>query len=63
MPGTILSVEVKEGQQVEVGQVLCVLEAMKMKNPLRATRAGTITEICIAAGMTVPYGEVLIRTA
>jgi glutaconyl-CoA/methylmalonyl-CoA decarboxylase subunit gamma len=63
MPGTILSLEVKEGQQVEVGQVLCILEAMKMKNPLRATHAGTVTEICVAAGMTVPYGEVLIRTA
>jgi glutaconyl-CoA/methylmalonyl-CoA decarboxylase subunit gamma len=63
MPGTILSVEVKEGEPVEVGQVLCVLEAMKMKNPIRATHAGTVTEICVAAGMTVPYGAVLIRTA
>jgi biotin carboxyl carrier protein len=63
MPGTILSIEVKQGQQVEIGQVLCVLEAMKMKNPIRATRAGTVAEICVAAGMTVPYGEVLIRTA
>jgi len=63
MPGTILSVEVKADQQVEVGQVLCVLEAMKMKNPLRATHAGTIAEVCVAAGMTVPYGEVLIRLA
>jgi glutaconyl-CoA/methylmalonyl-CoA decarboxylase subunit gamma len=63
MPGTILSVEVKEGQRVEVGQVLCILEAMKMKNPLRAAHAGTVTEIRVAAGMTVPYGEVLIRTA
>ena len=63
MPGTILSVDVKVGQQVDVGQVLCVLEAMKMKNPIRATHAGTIAEICVAAGMTVPYGEVLIRLA
>ena len=63
MPGTILSVEVKEGEQVEVGQVLCVLEAMKMKNPIRATHPGTVAEICVAAGMTVPYDAVLIRTA
>ncbi len=63
MPGTILSIEVKEGQQVDVGQVLCVLEAMKMKNPLRATHPGTITEVCVEPGRTVPYGEVLIRLA
>ena len=63
MPGTILSVDVKEGQQVEVGQVVCILEAMKMKNPIRATHTGTVAEICVAAGMTVPYGAVLIRTA
>ena len=63
MPGTVLSVPVKEGQQVEVGQVLCVLEAMKMKNPIRATHPGTISEICVEVGRTVPYGEVLIRLA
>ena len=63
MPGTILSIEVKEGQQVDVGQVVCVLEAMKMKNPIRATHAGTVAQICVTAGMTVPYGEVLVRLA
>ena len=63
MPGTILSVDVKEGQPVEVGQVVCILEAMKMKNPIRATHTGTVAEICVTAGMTVPYGAVLIRTA
>jgi biotin carboxyl carrier protein len=36
---------------------------MKMKNPIRATHAGTVAEICVTAGMTVPYGAVLIRTA
>jgi glutaconyl-CoA/methylmalonyl-CoA decarboxylase subunit gamma len=63
MPGTILSIEVKKGQQVEVGQVLCVLEAMKMKNPIRATHPGTIAEVCVEPGRTVPFGEVLIRLA
>jgi len=63
MPGTILSVQVKTGQRVEVGEVLCVLEAMKMKNPIRATHPGTITEICVEPGRTVPYGEVLFRLA
>ena len=54
MPGTILSVDVKVGQQVEAGQVVCVLEAMKMKNPIRATHAGTVVEIRVAAGRPWP---------
>ncbi len=63
MPGTILSVAVTVGQSVEVGQVVCVLEAMKMKNPLRATQAGTITEILVQPGQTVPHGALLARLA
>ena len=63
MPGTILSVEVNVGQRVEVGQVLCVLEAMKMKNPIRATHPGTVAEVYVHPGRTVPHGEVLIRLA
>ena len=43
--------------------MVCVLEAMKMKNPIRATHAGTVAEICVAAGKTVAYGEVLVRLA
>jgi len=61
MPGTILSVEVRLGQPVEPGQVLCVLEAMKMKNPIRATQPGTVAEICVEAGKTVAHGELLVR--
>ena len=63
MPGTILSVEVVVGQQADTGQVLCVLEAMKMKNPIRAMHPGTVAEICVQPGQTVPYGAVLIRLA
>jgi glutaconyl-CoA decarboxylase len=63
MPGTILTIEVTVGQSVEIGQVVCVLEAMKMKNPLRAAQAGTVTEILVQAGQTVPHGAVLIRLA
>ncbi len=63
MPGTILSVNVVVGQSMDTGQVLCVLEAMKMKNPIRATHPGTVVEICVQPGQTVPYGEVLIRLA
>ena len=61
MPGTILSVAVALGQRVDAGAVVCVLEAMKMKNPIRASRAGTVAEIAVEAGQTVPYGRVLIR--
>lgn len=63
MPGTILTVDVKVGQAVESGQVVCVLEAMKMKNPIRAHAAGTVTEIAVQAGQTVAYGDLLIRLA
>jgi len=60
MPGTILSVAVEIGLTVEAGQVVCVLEAMKMKNPIRATHAGTVTEIAVRAGQTVAYGNLLV---
>ncbi len=63
MPGTILTVDVTIGQAVESGQVVCVLEAMKMKNPIRAHAAGTVTEIAVQAGQTVAYGDLLIRLA
>jgi glutaconyl-CoA decarboxylase len=63
LPGTILSIQVNVGQKVEAGQVLCVLEAMKMKNPIRATDAGTVAEVAIEAGQTVAYGDLLVRLA
>jgi biotin carboxyl carrier protein len=63
LPGTILSVEVSVGQQVEAGQVLCVLEAMKMKNPIRAAHPGRVVELRVQTGQTVPQGEMLVRLA
>jgi len=63
LPGTILSIAVNVGQRVEAGQVLCVLEAMKMKNPIRATHAGTVAEVAIETGQTVAYGDLLVRLA
>lgn len=63
MPGTILSVDVKVGQPVESGQVVCVLEAMKMKNPIRANLAGTVDEVAVTPGQTVAYGELLVKLA
>jgi len=61
MAGTVVSIEVTPGQQVGAGEVLCVLEAMKMKNPLRSPAAGTVTEIVAQAGQSVAYGDVLVR--
>jgi len=61
MPGTILTVDTQIGQSIEAGHVVCVLEAMKMKNPIRATHAGVIAEIAVQPGQTVAYGALLVR--
>jgi glutaconyl-CoA decarboxylase len=63
MPGTILSVDVRVGQVIEAGQVVCILEAMKMKNPIRASFGGTVSEVSVTAGQAVAYGHVLVRVA
>ena len=59
MPGTILDIAVKAGDQVEQGDTLCNLEAMKMKSPIRATNAGTIAQVLVSEGQNVGYGDVL----
>jgi propionyl-CoA carboxylase alpha chain len=60
MPGLIISVGVAEGQDVKAGQELCVLEAMKMENVLRAERDGTIAEVTIKPRDTVAADQVLL---
>ncbi len=59
MQGTIVKVLVKEGDEVDVGQPVCVLEAMKMENNVNADRAGTVTEIRVASGDAVGPGDVI----
>jgi acetyl-CoA/propionyl-CoA carboxylase biotin carboxyl carrier protein len=59
MQGTIVKVEVTEGQVVAAGDLIVVLEAMKMEQPLTAHKAGTITSLNAEAGTTVPTGTVL----
>ena len=59
MPGTILSVNVSEGQQVDSGEVLMILEAMKMENEIVAPCAGTIRKILVGKGSTVDTGAAL----
>jgi biotin carboxyl carrier protein len=61
IPGVVISINVKIGEQVEHGQELMVLEAMKMKNAIRATRSGSIAEVYVAAGDTVSHGQALLE--
>jgi len=63
IPGTILAVSVKEGQDVAFGQELCTLEAMKMKSAIRANRAGKIAAIRVAAGDKVSQNQALMDFA
>lgn len=60
IPGTIIAVSVQPGDRVEHGQELCVLEAMKMKNAIRATRAGTVSKVHVAVGSQVRQGQPLV---
>lgn len=59
MPGTILSVNVSEGQSVSAGEVLFVLEAMKMENEIVAPVSGTVTKVAASKGSTVATDAVL----
>ncbi len=59
MQGTIVKVLVAPGDQVEVGQTVCVLEAMKMENAVNAEKAGTVKEVKVAAGDSVGPGDVI----
>lgn len=61
MPGVILSVDVAPGASVTRGQSLMILEAMKMKNELKAPRDGVIAEIYVTANQQVKFGETLVR--
>ncbi|MHB1582584.1 MAG: biotin/lipoyl-containing protein, partial [Acidimicrobiales bacterium] len=60
MQGTIVKVLVAVGDTVEVGQTVCVLEAMKMENAITAEVAGTVKEVRIAAGDSVGGGDVVV---
>ena len=59
VPGTILEVLVSEGQSIEKGTALMVLEAMKMQNSLMAGAAGTVTKLHVEEGALVMKGDVL----
>jgi acetyl-CoA/propionyl-CoA carboxylase biotin carboxyl carrier protein len=59
MQGTVLSVPVADGGEIEAGQVICVIEAMKMENEVRAHRAGAVRNLTVEAGQPVTTGQVI----
>ena len=63
MPGNILRIEVTAGQSVKAGQVLLILEAMKMENEIVAPRDGTVAQIVTSKGATVETGAPLVVLA
>jgi acetyl-CoA/propionyl-CoA carboxylase biotin carboxyl carrier protein len=59
MQGTVLAVQVAEGDTVEAGQVICIVEAMKMENEVHAHRAGTVTDLTVTPGQAVTTGQAI----
>ena len=60
MPGNVLDVKVSVGQQVKKGDVLLILEAMKMENEINAPKDGTVAQVTVTKGATVDSGAVLV---
>jgi propionyl-CoA carboxylase alpha chain len=61
MPGVVVSIAVQEGQTVEEGQPLCIVEAMKMENLLRAERKARVKAINAAPGQSLGVDEVIME--
>jgi biotin carboxyl carrier protein len=59
MQGTIVRVLVEPGQEIQAGDVICILEAMKMENAIPAPREGVVSDLPIDAGQVVQVGETL----
>ena len=63
MPGNVLKINVAQGQTVKEGEVLLVLEAMKMENDITATKSGTVAQIVTSKGAVVETGSPLVVIA
>lgn len=63
MPGNILKINVTQGQKVNEGDVLIILEAMKMENEITASKAGTVAQIAVTKGQVVETGTPLVVIA
>ena len=61
MPGDIVEILVKPGDRVSADQIVCSLEAMKMKNAIHSPRDGVIASVEVALGQAVSYGQVLVK--
>lgn len=61
LPGTVLDVKVAPGEKVRAGQVLLILEAMKMENEIVAPRDGTVRDILVKKGQAVTTGDGMVR--
>ena len=61
MPGVIIEIAVKPGDTVARGQLVAVLDAMKMHNNIKSPRAGTIAEVCVGPGQAVGHGDTIVR--
>ncbi|HEY2072086.1 MAG TPA: biotin/lipoyl-containing protein, partial [Gaiellaceae bacterium] len=59
MQGTVLSVAVADGDEVEAGALICIVEAMKMENEVHAHRGGTVADLSVAAGQPVATGQAI----
>jgi len=60
MPGKLVKLLIAEGDSVEEGQGVAVVEAMKMQNELRAAKSGTVERVCVVEGQAVNAGEILL---
>jgi biotin carboxyl carrier protein len=63
LPGTVVEIFVKVGDQVEAGHVMLVIEAMKMKNSIRSVYGGNVSEVLISVGQSVSHKQALIKFA
>ena len=63
MPGNVLKINVTQGQKVKEGEVLLILEAMKMENEIVSTKAGTVAQIVVSKGAVVETGAPLVVIA
>jgi acetyl-CoA/propionyl-CoA carboxylase biotin carboxyl carrier protein len=61
MQGTVLQLRVAEGDLVEAGQVICIVEAMKMENEVTAHRSGIVGDVSIEVGQPVTTGQAICR--
>ena len=63
LPGTVIEVFVKAGEKVEAGQVVVIIEAMKIKNSIRSVFSGTVGEVLVSAGQSVAHKQALMKFA